>query len=358
MPWPVPLPTMTRPTPLLARCTRWLVAVIGCGLAVPVVAMIPAPDVIVARADADASGGWPVALWVVGAERSQLIVRAPREQLGRGPWQRADARALMALERFGAPTLTRRANPYACTRGLPAEGRELAHPPCRSGRCDGAAWRADLPGESGSTLPLRQLWPGLGAQRPQWMVLYVVTAWGSLPLKDVPQLHLADALRGPRSQAQWSQLQLPAEAAARFPEIHATMLEQAAQDQGLADVSAVMRADVLDRGWQAGDARQLRALGLADTSVSGLHIVRLLLRLQPGDRPARLVLDVGPWPAMAESGERLYALEPHPPASELCDGESAPTRQQRVETFAQRQRQAWRWVEQMTGRPAASWQAR
>jgi len=32
--------------------------------------------------------------------------------------------------------------------------------------------------------------------------------------------------------------------------------------------------------------------------------------------------------------------------------------QQRFDAIAERQRQAWRWVEQMTGRDAASWQPR
>lgn len=390
---------------MVARCIGWWVAMLACCLAFPSWAMLPAPDVIVGRADADASGGWPVALWVIDGERSHFIVRAPRQQLGPLRWRPADAQALMALERFGAPTLTQSLDTHPCPAGLgrghivpppaadPAgESGALAHPACGGRSCGGAAWRVDLSAQAGEVLPLARLLPGLAASRPEWLVLYVVSPLPSLPLKGVRQLHLADALRGPRSMAQWSQLRMPAEAAARFPAIHTALLEQAAEDQGLAQASVLMRADSLSSfmgwglvgDWDGGEAPR-RALGLNGDAAKGQAIVRLLLRLSPGDRPAVLAPQAGPWQAAAEYSDKLKTLEPWPetPSScrrqlsamnceaacerkapaclQLClsqKSEAEASLQGSFDAIAERQRQAWRWIEQITGRPAAEWQTR
>lgn len=347
-------------------------ALLACCLAWPSWAMLPAPDVIVGRADADASGGWPVMLWVVDGERSHVIVRAPRQRLGQLPWRPADAQALMSLERFGAPKLTQEPGPSRCAAGrgsaaavepsqpwaAKSHDDSVAHPACGAGDCGRSAWRVDLPPRTGEELPLARLMPGLAAKRPEWLVLYVVSPLPALPLAGLVQLSLTDALRGPRSQAQWSQLRLPAEAASRFPAIHTALLEQAAADQGLANASVLMRADDVTQVWQGasvgpwdGSEAQYRALGMQSSATTGgSAIVRLLLRLMPGDRPGVLQPQASAWQAQASHAETLWALMPA--------DEAPATLQQRCDDLVERQHQAWRWVEQMTGRPADSWRAR
>lgn len=413
------------------RCMRWLVALLACCMAVPSRAGPPAPDVVVGRADADASGGWPVALWVMAGERSHLIVRAPREQLGGQAWRPADAQGLMALERFGAPRLTLLPAPHPCSTELswgalispppnahfPGERDELAHAACGAGHCSEEAWHLDLPATTPAALPLAELWPGLAAAGPEWLVVYVVgPTEGSLALAGVPQLRVPDGLHMQRSFEQWREIRMPAQAAASFPDIHTALLEQEARNQGLAQSTVLMRSDSVSavrppryiRGWASTEA-QRQGLGLSGDSVEDHHIVRLLLRVVPADRP--LLLQPADVPGQtAETFADLHAvqLRPETPAScraalskmnceAACDSKVAsmkkPPRwgfyadkalvtlaanqrrpaclracqaqkdppdkelQQRFDTNAERQQQAWAWVESMTGRPAASWRA-
>jgi hypothetical protein len=168
--------------------------------------------------------------------------------------------------------------------------------------------------------------------------------------------------------AQWSEFRLPADAAASFPAIHTALLERAAEDQGLAQSSVLMRADLVSavrpprliRGWEATEA-QRRALGLAADTVKGHVIARLLLRLAPADRPAVLELQGVPWQT-AERVDQLSALQAWPETLASCrrklPAASGEELQRRFDAIAERQRQAWRWVEQMTGRSAPSWQPR
>jgi hypothetical protein len=162
--------------------------------------------------------------------------------------------------------------------------------------------------------------------------------------------------------------------------------------------------------WEVDEA-QRRALGLDGKALSGHAIVRLLLRLAPGDRPAVLEPHGAPWQAAAEYSDKLKALVPWPETPASCrsrlsamnceaacerkvasmaqapsggfyadpaldtmapaqrlpaclrsclsqKGAAEVSLQQRFDNIAERQQQAWRWVEQMTGRPAAQWQAR
>lgn len=300
---------------------------------------------------------------------------------------------------------------------FPGERDELAHAACGAGRCDGEAWRLDLPAASPAALPLAELWPGLAATGPQWLVVYVVgPAKGSLTLTGIPQLRVADGLRMQRSFEQWREFRMPAQAAASFPAIHTAPLEHAARDQGLAQATVLMRADSVSavrppgyvRGWTSTEA-QRQALGLTGDSKTNHNIARLLLRVVTADRP--LLQPVGvPWQTAETFADlRAVQLRPETPAScraalstmnceAACDSKVAsmkePPRwdfyadralvtlaakqrrptclracqaqkdpsdkalQQRFDAIAERQQQAWRWVEQMTGRPAAAWQAR
>ncbi|RZL38338.1 MAG: hypothetical protein EOP35_06045 [Rubrivivax sp.] len=417
---------------MVTRCMAWLAAVLACCLALPSEADPPEPYVVVGRADADASGGWPVALWVIDGLRSHVIVRAPREQLGRQAWRPADAQALMALERFGAPRLKRVPEPSPCPAELgwgaivypptdahfPGERDELAHAPCGAGRCNGKAWRLDLPAAYPAALPLAALWPLLAAARPEWLVLYVVVPrQGSLTLTGISQLRVPDGLRAQRSFDQWREFQMPAQAAAHFPAIHTALLEQAASGQGLAQATVLMRSDLVSAvrparyigGWASTQA-QRRALGLDGDSVRDHDMARLLLRVMPADRPPVLRPEGVAWQtAETFDGLRAMQLRRETPAAcraalsamnceaaceskvasmhepprwgfytdksleilapdqrlpaclRSCQAQKGPSDealQRRFDTIAERQQQAWRWVEQMTGRSAADWQAR
>ncbi len=413
------------------RCMRWLVALLASCMAAPGRAEPPEPDIVVGRADADASGGWPVALWVMAGKRSHLIVRAPRKQLGGQAWRPADAQALMALERFGAPRLTLSPEPHPCPTELrwgalispplnahfPGEREELAHAACGAGSCNEKAWRLDLPAAPPAALPLPELWPGLAAAGPEWLVVYVVRRTeGSLTLAGIPQLRVADGLHMERSFEKWRETRMPAQAAASFPAIHTALLEQEARNQGLAQSTVLMRSDRVSavrppqyvRGWQSTEA-QRQGLGLSGDSVEGHDIARLLLRVMPADRPLLLRPADVPWQTAETFADlRAVQLRPETPAScraalskmnceAACDSKVAsmmePPRwgfyadqalvtlaahqrrpaclracraqknppdkalQQRFDTIAERQQQAWAWVESMTGRPAASWRA-
>jgi hypothetical protein len=139
-------------------------------------------DRIVGRADADASGGWPVVLWVRDGERSRVTARIDRAQLGAAHrWQAAAGHALMRVERFGAPQLQGVAGYPLCPVELewgqepqvppahwPGEVHALHHAACATGRCPAAAWRAALPASANAPLPVGTLWPQLAQARPQW----------------------------------------------------------------------------------------------------------------------------------------------------------------------------------------------
>lgn len=51
---------------------------VACALPGQALAQAMTPDVVLARADAEASGGWPVVLWVVDGDRSSVVISAPR----------------------------------------------------------------------------------------------------------------------------------------------------------------------------------------------------------------------------------------------------------------------------------------
>lgn len=387
-------------------------------------------DVIVGRADADASGGWPVAVWVHDGERSHIVLRAPRAQLATlpgQPWEATDAQAVLDLERYGAPRLVGKHDRDPCPTTLrwmwseanppriihvPDEREALQHPSCGAVDCAGQAWSIGVP--PGPVLPLRRLMPHLAARQPEWLVLYVVSPAEALRLDGLPLLDVPASLR---SGPPWRRSDLPGSAGSLFPALHAALLEKAAADQGHAHASLLMRSDMqttvqplrFSRLWKGSDAHR-QALGLAPASVQGHYIVRLLLRLHPGDRPVELRLQpvprdsiatfrtlsaAQPWPRTEDScrsaldemdceaacTRRVAALPrslvsrfgqhtgsasaPEDVAMQTCRIECQSQKRQVAATMAgeldavpQRQERAWRWVEELTGRPADSWQAR
>lgn len=378
-----------------------------------------AEDVIVGRADADASGGWPVALWVTDGKRSHFIVRAPRSQLGQLPgksWRKSASQALMDLERFGAPRLKEYLEGPSCPdvlnwgADLPpspssthwlGERLRLNQPACPTGRCDDPAWHIDLPEGDASALPLRQLLPGLAAQHADWLVLYVVSPTDYPVLSDMPRLRPPD----------WMDpfTAIPAAAAERFPAISAAFLQHNADLQGLAGVSVLMSSERVGavqpikyiRSW-AATSEQRRSLGLTAASLQRLRIDRLLVRLVPADRPSHLRLRAAETYEYLEDmvaltsqavdrescGRRLSALDCSPACKQQTDRLSRDQRafdadilqlsptdrlaacmaacdEQKREGLARRsaeterrQQQAWRNLEKLTGRSAASWMAR
>ena len=369
----------------------------ACWVGAPAHGQPPEPDVIVGRADADASGGWPVMLWVRDGANSRVVVRAPRRHLGAGPWHSADAQALLHLERFAAPRLLRRLDdnpcPTALDRGrvihLPSdhwggEQQALAHPACAAGRCVDEAWQMKLSAPvDDDALPLAQLLPGLGRDRTEWLVLLVASPAQALTLEGVPQLRVPESLRYDRPMERWLRDVFPAEAAASFPAMHTAMLERMAAAQGLASASVLMRSEAVGyverakyvRSWNPS-SEQRQALGLAGKPVQGHNILRLLLRLNPGSTPTRLSVQAVDWQS-SELMDQLYALEPQPvdlsacrqklaamSCKASCEAGTAPcvkrcerqretldaSIQGRFEAAAQRQRDAWRWVEALTGR--------
>lgn len=413
------------------RATGWLT----CGLLITLWSIAPAqaqplePDVIVGRADADASGAWPVMLWVREGARSRVVVRAPRSQLGDLPWKPADAGALMHLERFGAPRLEQRMDAHPCSTNLAwgrvlhppnahwrGEREALAHPTCGTADCSGQAWQLEHPMVEGDGLPLARLMPGLAVDRPEWLVLHVVSSAQMPALEGLPQLRVPVSLRWDRPYESWDRDVFPDQAAGRFPAIHAAMLEHLAAAQGLARSSVLMRSDAVSsvepsgyvRSWIPSPAQRM-ALGLDDPALSSRHIARLLLRLQPGQHPAVLRLENVDWRSAGLRGA-LYALSPWPVDAPACrravaawncrasctqrlaswpaelkwgflaDESARAVRPAdrpaacmksceaqrtalasdldgRIEAVAQRQRHAWAWIEELTGRSAADWMA-
>lgn len=294
-------------TAALALCLAWVL---------PAPAQDMTPDVVLARADADASGGWPVVLWIVDGDRSSVVISAPRAQLGDIPgaaWAPVDANALMALERFGAPRLVALAEPGADAALLdwerpsrmssfppyghwPGERLDLRHAACAGDGCaPRQAWRIELPPGRGETLPLARLLPQLGADAPAWLVLHVVSRHALPGLMELRYLAVPAPLQAAADAAK--RAILPADAAAQFPAIHTAMLMQLARAQGREATSTLMRAD--DPGpWTApgyvrswhSNASQRAALGLQSLSPDVGSLARLLLRLHPADRPATLSL--------------------------------------------------------------------
>lgn len=294
----------------------WRWAWLAACLMLPARAQDLTPDVVLARADADASGGWPVVLWVVDGDRSSVVISAPRAQLGEIPgaaWAPVDADALMNLERFGAPRLLAWAESRADATSLdwerasgmssfppyahwPGERLELRHAACAGEGCaPRQAWRMELPPGSGETLPLARLLPQLGFDAPAWLVLHVVSRHAAPGLMEVRYLAVPAPLQRAADAAK--RAILPAEAAAQFPAIHTAMLMQLARAQGREATSTLMRADNLGsvqrigyvRSWH-GSASQRAALGLQALSPGTGGLARLLLRLHPADRPATLSL--------------------------------------------------------------------
>jgi len=411
----------------------WLAGWLACTLLAAPSWAQDGRDVIVGRADADASGGWPVALWMVDGDHSSLIVRTERGRLGALPdadWRAVDAQALMSLERFGAPKMQRWQDADPCPAALrwgrpvepapnahwPGERDELQHPPCGAGDCGSPAWRVALP--AGEVLPLARLLPGLAAERPQWLVLYVVHAHRVAGLRGVARLQVPRSLQATTEQLYTAPSMLPAAAASQFPAIHAAMLEHAADAQGLARRSVLMRIDSVGAVspprylpvW-TGSAEQRKALGLDGEALRDYEIVRLLLRLEPGDSPAELTLQPGrqsaeEWfmplqalqpragdlpscrsrlaelacqPACIErvaqvgkASKRWFyeggaTIEPMGPGERMqacqqaCEQQKSrlsEAMQRNFEARAARQQQGWQRIEALTGRPASNWQAR
>jgi hypothetical protein len=86
-----------------------------------------------------------------------------------------------------------------------------------------------LPEDAGASLPLAKLLPGIAAERPEWLVLHVVSSAQALTLEGLPQLRVPARLRWNRPMQAWAQDVFPAQAAASFPAIHAALLEQLAE---------------------------------------------------------------------------------------------------------------------------------
>ncbi|MCY4745939.1 hypothetical protein NYO99_13220 [Pelomonas sp. UHG3] len=365
----------------MAKSAWWKAVWLPLFLALSVHAQPPESDIVLGRADADASGGWPVVLWVVDGDRASVVVSASRDALGELPgasWVPVDAQALMSLERFGAPQLVARPDATVCpvtlgwARSTPPQlapyahwaGERLAlrHTECAGGDCAmRQAWRIDLPAGSGESLPLARLLPGLAAHGPEWLVLHVVSrhSWPGLAelryLAVPPPLAWADAATVPA---------LPLAAAAQFPAIQAELLLQAARAQGRAATSTLMRADAMGsigrvgyvRNW-AGSAAQREALGVQSISAQSGRIARLLLRLHPADRPATLSLMARP-PNAGSNFVTLHALVPEPATMPACQVAQAalrcePACAERVAELQQLNR--WAWVEPAVARltPAA-----
>lgn len=295
-----------------------------------------ASDIFLGRADADASGGWPVGLWVRDGSRSHFIVRANRAELGSLPgrhWRPADARALMDLERSGAPRLAQRMDTDPCPVGLgwgqllrlPDSGHgagggfDLQHAACKAASCALPAWRIELPPDAGDTLPLARLLPGLAARRAQWLVLHVVSPYEHVALAGFASLEVPEPLRNSVENRASRRAVLPLAAARQFPALQIAFLEHAAMAQGLGAASVLMRNDReglvreqdfgQDRAWADPQAR-LHLLGLAGPSAPDLTVTRLLLRLAPADRPAVLKLQPNGRPQYEDLPMTLRALVP------------------------------------------------
>ncbi|MGM9482452.1 hypothetical protein ACS5PN_14775 [Roseateles sp. NT4] len=395
------------------RC--WLAAMmcVLC-LAAPVLAEVDDRNVVVGRADADASGAWPVGLWVRDGRHSHFIVRAPRSLLGEFPgqhWQSVDAEALMDLERFGAPRLEKHQGFDLCPAGQkwgrigpspsfhwPGERTELRHAFCAASSCALPAWRIDLP--SSDQLPLRRLLPGIAAHQTDWLVLYVAGADKGFAVSGASALR---ALEFP--------IEVPADAGRHFPAIVTAIVEEAAKRERRQSSSLLIATNTIAyqqvvkyaRGWSPSDA-QIESLGLARHLRHQGLLVRTLLRLQPHDRPVEL--RVRPAADVAGNLDVLLAINSQPITPERCrnqlrdlsctsacadgrldgpygsglDLDALPPAErlracmQRcaqmkagvfdaamrglIDDLAAQQRSVWSDLEKLTGRSAGSWQAR
>jgi len=320
---------------------RWWLAVC-LALALPAQAQAQEPDIVVGRADADASGGWPVALWVVDGDRSSFIVSAPREALGELPgasWMPVDAQALMSLERFSAPRLLTQSDSRFCPttlgwgQGGPSpwppsphggggERLDLRHAACAGGACaQRQAWRIELPPGSGETLPLARLLPGLAAHAPDWLALHVVSRHHWPGLAEVRYLAVPPPLGSAGGDGPPV---MPLSAAEHFPAIHTALLLHAALAQKSEAKSTLLRADAMGsiqrvgyvRNW-AGSAEEREALGVQSASLGSSLVARLLLRLHPADRPATLSL-MARIDNPGSNFRTLRALMPEPATAEAC----------------------------------------
>ncbi|MEH0166604.1 hypothetical protein [Roseateles microcysteis] len=257
------------------------------------------PDRIVGRADADASGRWPVALLVLDGERRTLTIRARREQLGTlegREWRAVDADALMSLERYGAPHLVEQKDFDNCLDELtwrrpllapPSDyirpvRFELAHPDCQGPHCQEAAtaWQIELNQSDGPDLPLGRLLPGLGRAQAERLVLYVASRGQGARVERLKEL----------VQPSFRMIHWPAGAATRFPSLHVAMLEHYGEELGFAKLSVVERVEgsgpvgpsLWGRRWGATEG-QRQALGLDGPSLRDHRLTRILLRLHPED---------------------------------------------------------------------------
>lgn len=385
---------------------------------------------VLGRADADASGGLPVLLWVRDGARSSVTIRAPREALGDVPGRPlALADALGHLERLAAPRLVTWPDWEPCPTSLrwarqlaavrpdytPPEREALRHAVCGTVDCPRGAWRLVLGHEAADELPLKRLLPGLAVHRVEWLVLYVVSPDAELMLDGLPLLRVPEPLSVSRAAFPW-ETALPAAAAAHFPELHTALLTHAATAQGL-ERSVVMRSEGVGiqplrfARFRISEAVPLQALGLTEESLGWHYLVRLLVRLYPEDRPAVLRPRPAP-PGPDRQFMPFRALLPRPGSAESCRARvdqwrCEPACTSRVAAFQQspsrrlgvapelsaasdatallqacladcerqkqelrasiesnfgavaaRQQQAWRRVEELTGRAAASWQGR
>ncbi|MDM4768420.1 hypothetical protein [Pelomonas sp. SE-A7] len=266
------------------------------------------PELIVGRADADASGGWPVALLVVDGPRRVFTVRLAREQLGSLPgreWRPVDSEALMSLERYAAPQLVLQPDLDGCRTELnwrrpivrlPShyirpQRPELAHASCVGMRCGGAAqaWQIELDEGDGPGLPLALLLPQLGRKAMDRLVLHVTAKDYAVRVQGLP--HLPPPPRRDMASVRMTpEYWFPADAAAEFPALHLAMLDLQANSQGLAGRSIVELADPVGPAGRlaysphwGGEPAQRELLGFGADGMYGHYLTRLLLRLSPGD---------------------------------------------------------------------------
>ncbi|MBV8035638.1 hypothetical protein [Roseateles sp.] len=354
---------------------------------------------VLGRADADASGGLPVLLWVRNGALSSVTLRAPR--------------LLARQDEDPCPASLRWAWQSSLPRPdhAPPEIEALQHSACTARDCSHDALRLVLGQATADELPLDRLLPGFATVQAEWLVLYVVGLDADLGLDGIPQSRLPWTPKAGRLEAV-----MPLAAAAHFPELHTALLAYAATARALAQ-SVVMRSERVGMQplkfarFRFSDATQLQALGLTDDALGMHHVIRLLLRLHPEDRPATLrpraasgaqvermapLRALGPWQGSAEScRSRIDQLRREPACTariaelrqspeqrfhvarslsastetaqlqQACMTDCALQKQQQLaaversfEAVGERQQRAWQWVEALTGRPAASWPAR
>ncbi len=292
------------------------------------------PDLIVGRADADASGRWPVALLVLDGERRTLTIRARREQLGPlagREWRAVDADALMSLERHGAPRLVEQKDFDNCQSELtwrrpltmpPTDYTrpvrfETLHPDCQGPDCQEAAtaWQIELNESDGPDLPLGRLLPGLGRAQKERLVLYVASRGQGARVERLKEL----------VQPSFRMILWPADAAAQFPSLHRAMLEHHREELGFGKLSVVERIDyagtvgpsLWGSRWGATEA-QRQALGLNRASLRDHRLTRILLLLHPEDLVELLAVRPVATGGVG-SNIRFWALAPATAGKAACE---------------------------------------